>query len=307
MTCRWCWSIYRSCRIFLVIEIRNVSKQFFSVQALHNVTLNIQRGEVVGLLGPNGAGKTTLFKLIAGLLHPDNGHIRPVNGRWPTIGYKPDRLLFPNRLRLSEYLAMMASLSGAPAEDREKAVFNALVQVDLVSHADKRIGDCSKGMRQRLGLAQALMGNPAVLLLDEPSNGLDPNGQVEMQGLIKKLHGAGKTILMSSHQLDEITAVCTHLIILNNGQVHYQNSMVEALTISPHTLIQADRDLSEIAHIVQAQHPEIQVQGSHIQLRGEAMQLRREILALLLQSQYDVLHVEQKHVTLAEIYAKAVR
>ncbi len=290
-----------------MIEIRNVNKQFFSIRALDNITLNIQKGEVVGLLGPNGAGKTTLFKLIAGLLHPDNGQIRPMNGRWPTIGYKPDRLLFPNRLRISEYLAMMASLSGAQAEDRERAVFNALVQVDLVSHADKRIGDCSKGMRQRLGLAQALMGNQTLLLLDEPSNGLDPNGQVEMQNLIKKLHEAGKTVVISSHQLDEITAVCTQLIILNNGKLHYQNSMVEALTISPHTLIQADRDLSEIADIVRAQHPEIQVQGSRIQLRGEAMQLRREILALLLQSQYDVLHVEQKHVTLAEIYAKAVR
>lgn len=290
-----------------MIEIRNVSKQFFSLRALDNVTLQIPKGEVVGLLGPNGAGKTTLFKLIAGLLHPDNGQIRPMNGRWPAIGYKTDRLLFPNRLRISEYLALMASLSGARSEDLEKVVFNALVQVDLVSHADKRIGDCSKGMRQRLGLAQAVMGNPALLLLDEPSNGLDPNGQAEMQGLIKKLHAAGKTIVISSHQLDEITAVCTQLVILNNGRVHYQNSMVEALTISPHTLIQADRDLSDIAHIVQAQHPQIEVQGNKIQLRGEAMQLRREILALLLQSQYDVLHVEQKHVTLAEIYAKAVQ
>lgn len=160
-----------------MIEIHNVSKNFYGLKALDGVSLRIGRGEVVGLLGPNGAGKTTLFKLIAGLLHPDSGKIRPTNGRWPTIGYKPDRLLFPNRLRISEYLAMMASLSGAQAEDRERAVFNALVQVDLVSHADKRIGDCSKGMRQRLGLAQALMGNPTLLLLDEPSNGLIPTAR----------------------------------------------------------------------------------------------------------------------------------
>jgi len=290
-----------------VIEIRNVSKQFFSLKALDNVTIQVKRGEVVGLLGPNGAGKTTLFKLVAGLLHPDSGQIRPTNGRWPTIGYKADRLLFPNRLRVSDYLSIMANLCDIRPEDQEKAVFNALVEVDLVSQANKRIGDCSKGMRQRLGLAQAIMGNAALLLLDEPSNGLDPNGQAEMQALIKKLHGAGKTILISSHQLEEITAVCTQLVILNNGQVHYQNSMVEALTISPHTLIQADRDLTEIADTIQAQHPDIQVEGSKIRLRGGAMQLRREILALLLQAQYDVLHVEQKHVTLAEIYARAVR
>jgi ABC-2 type transport system ATP-binding protein len=179
--------------------------------------------------------------------------------------------------------------------------------VDLVSQANKRIEDCSKGMRQRLGFAQAMMGDPPLLLLDEPSNGLDPNGQAEMQAIIKNLHAAGKTILLSSHQLEEVTAVCTQLVILNNGQVHYQNSMVEALTISPHTLIQADRDLADIARIIQAQHPEIRVQGNTIQLRGQAIQLRREILALLLQSHYDVLHVEQKHVTLAEIYARAVR
>ncbi|WP_420627815.1 ABC transporter ATP-binding protein [Candidatus Leptofilum sp.] len=290
-----------------MIEIRNVSKNFFSLKALSGVSLRVPHGEVVGLLGPNGAGKTTLFKLIAGLLHPDSGTIRPANGRWPAIGYKPDRLLFPNKLRVSKYLALMANLCGLPPDSQEKAVFDALVEVDLISQANKRIGNCSKGMRQRLGLAQAMMGNPQLLLLDEPSNGLDPTGQAEMQALIKKLHAAGKTIMLSSHQLEEVTAVCTQLVILNSGQVHFQNSMVNALTISPHTLIQADRDLAEIAQIIQAQHPEIQVQGNQIQLRGQAMQLRREILALLLRSQYDVLHVEQKHVTLAEIYARAVQ
>ena len=290
-----------------MIEISNVSKQFFSLKAVDNVSLNIGKGEVVGLLGPNGAGKTTLFKLIAGLLHPDGGRIRPMNGRWPAIGYKPDRLLFPNRLRVSEYLIMVANLAGIRSHDQEQAVLDTLVKVDLVSQANKRIGDCSKGMRQRLGLAQAIMGNPHLLLLDEPSNGLDPTGQADIQALIKKLHMAGKTILISSHQLNEITAVCTQLIIMNNGHIHYKNSMVEALTISPHTLIQADRDLADIAATLTAQHPGIKVQGNTIQLRGGAMQLRREMLAYLLQAQYDVLHVEQKHVTLAEIYARAVQ
>jgi ABC-type multidrug transport system ATPase subunit len=290
-----------------VIEISNVSKQFFSLKAVNNVSLNVGQGEIVGLLGPNGAGKTTLFKLIAGLLHPDSGQIKPRNGRWPAIGYKPDRLLFPNRLRVSDYLKMVANLCGIQVKNQEKAIFNSLVQVDLVSQANKRIGDCSKGMRQRLGLAQATMGNPPLLLLDEPSNGLDPNGQAEMQALIKNLHTAGKTVIMSSHQLDEITAVCTQLIILNNGRIHYQNSMVEALTISPHTLIQADRDLSDMAAIITAQHPEIQLKGNEVFLRGEAMLLRRDILAMLLRASYDVIHVEQKHITLAEIYARAVQ
>ncbi|VAW43041.1 hypothetical protein MNBD_CHLOROFLEXI01-4109 [hydrothermal vent metagenome] len=290
-----------------MIEISNISKQFFSLKAVDNVSLRVGQGEVVGLLGPNGAGKTTLFKLIAGLLHPDSGQMKPQNGRWPAIGYKPDHLLFPNKLRISDYLAMVANLCGIKSENQEKTVFDTLVQVDLVSQASKRIADCSKGMRQRLGLAQAMMGNPPLLLLDEPSNGLDPNGQAEMQAMIKNLHAAGRTIMISSHQLDEITAVCTQLIILNNGRIHYQNSMVEALTISPHTLIQADRDLGEIAPTLLAQHSEIQVKGSKVFLRGEAMSLRRNILAVLLRAQFDIIHVEQKHTTLAEIYARAVQ
>lgn len=290
-----------------MIEISNVSKQFFSLKAIDNVSLHVAQGEVVGLLGPNGAGKTTLFKLIAGLLHPDNGQIKAQNGRWPAIGYKPDRLLYPNRLRVSDYLKMVASLCGIKPENQEKTIFNALVQVDLVGQANKHIANLSKGMRQRLGLAQAMMGNPPLLLLDEPSNGLDPIGQTDMEALIKNLHSAGATIIISSHQLDEITAVATQLVILNNGRIHYQNSMVEALTISPHILIQVDRDLAEIAATLSARHPEIQVEGSKIFLRGEAMFLRRDILAALLRAQYDVVHVEQKHITLAEIYARAVQ
>ncbi|MCP4360315.1 MAG: ABC transporter ATP-binding protein [Chloroflexi bacterium] len=292
-----------------MIEIRNVTKNFYNLTAIDNVSFTIPRGEVVGLLGPNGAGKTTLFKLIAGILQPDKGQIRPLNGDWPTIGYKSDRLLFPNHLRIQQYLETVANLSGIPRQNISPVVAQSLALVDLQQAANNKIGTCSKGMRQRIGLAQVLIGNPSLLLLDEPSNGLDPTGQTDMQSRIQALHAAGKTIVLSSHQLNEITQVCTHLVILNHGQIHYQSSMVDALTVSPHNLIETSREITSsilLAELV-ALHPDIQVEGRAIILRHGAMRLRRNILAMVLRAGYDVIRVEQKHITLAEIYAEAIR
>ncbi|HEX6387169.1 MAG TPA: ABC transporter ATP-binding protein [Anaerolineae bacterium] len=289
-----------------MVEIINVTKRFYSLTAIDQVSLKVPKGEVVGLLGPNGAGKTTLLKLIAGLLNPDTGRILPITGYWPAIGYKPERLLFPNQLRVTQYLELVAGLSNTARSDIEKVVFESLARVDLLEAAGKKIKDCSKGMRQRLGLAQALIGNPPLLLLDEPSNGLDPEGQSDMHRCLRELHADGKTILMSSHQLQEVTEVCTHLVILNRGQVHYQNNMVDALTVRPHTIIHADKDLSPLRESLQTLHPDIQVEDNTVILRNEAMAWRRQILTAVLQAGFDVIQVEQKNVTLAEIYAGVV-
>lgn len=290
-----------------MVEITNVTKRFYSLTAINNVSLKVPRGEVVGLLGPNGAGKTTLMKLIAGLLKPDGGRIRPTSGNWPAIGYKPERLLFPNQLRVSQYLGIVAGVSNVARSDIEKAVFDALTWVNLVEAAGKKIKECSKGMRQRLGLAQVLIGDPPLLLLDEPSNGLDPEGQASIHRCIQALQANGKTILMSSHQLQEVTEVCTHLVILNQGQVHYQNSMVDALTVRPHTMIHADKNLTTLRETLQGLHPDVQVEANTVILRNEAMNLRRQVLTMLLQAGFDIVHVAQRNVTLAEVYAEAIQ
>jgi ABC-2 type transport system ATP-binding protein len=291
-----------------LIEIKDVTKRYQSLVAIDSVSLNIRPGEVLGILGPNGAGKTTLFRLITGSLNPDSGHIKSINGNWPAVGYKPERLLFPSDMRVRQYLAMVASLSNLSKEQASVAVRQGLANVELLDAADKKIKECSKGMRQRLALAQALIGNPSLLLLDEPSNGLDPEGQAGICRIIKQLHSDGKTIVLASHQLSEVTQICTQLVILNQGSVHYESSMQDALAERPHTLIQVDRDLYTLATLLENLHHDIEVYPDRreIILNHAAIALRPQVLSILLSAGYDVTHVQQSRVTLAEIYAEAV-
>lgn len=290
-----------------MIKLENVTKRYHSLTALDTVSLTIPRGEVLGLLGPNGAGKTTLLKLIAGLISPSEGEIQPQNGRWPAVGYKPERLLFPNHLSIGQYLELMAGASDVSKRASERVILESLARVNLLDSYNRRISHISKGMRQRLGLAQAIIGDPPLLLLDEPSNGLDPEGQVEIGRYIRELHSHGKTIVLCSHQLQEVTQVCTHLIILNRGQIHYYNSMSEALALRPYVRISANRNLDEVKEFLTSLHPDISVETDTIILRNNAMRLRRQILTLLLNMNYDVLRVEQKRVTLSEIYEETVK
>lgn len=290
-----------------MIKLEDVTKKYYTLTALDRVSLEIPRGEVMGLLGPNGAGKTTLMRLVAGLIFPTRGKLTAIDGSWPLIGYKPERLLFPNDLKVSQYLDLVAGISDVPKARREQVILDSLATVDLLDVASKRIGHISKGMRQRLGMAQALIGDPPLLLLDEPSNGLDPEGQTEIGRTIRALHELGKTIVISSHHLHEITQICTYIVILNEGRLHYENSMRAALALRPFVRIRVDRELNEAATLLQSLHPDIIVDKDTIMLKNNAMRMRRQILTLLLNMDFDVLRVEQKRVTLAEIYAEAVQ
>ncbi|MCB8984152.1 MAG: ABC transporter ATP-binding protein [Ardenticatenaceae bacterium] len=290
-----------------MIEISNVTKRYYTLTALNSVSFQVPQGEVLGLLGPNGAGKTTLFKLIAGILTPTAGKIRPSGDIWPKIGYKPERLLFPNHLRVNEYLQQVAHLSNIPASQSKRVVQESLERVNLQNAANKKIKECSKGMRQRLAMAQILIGDPPLLLLDEPSNGLDPTGQAEIHECIQALHETGKTIIMSTHHLQEVTEVCTHLVILNHGQVHYDNNMEKAMAAQSHIRIRVNRPLEEFGHSLAALHDGVEVAGDVVYLKGEAMEMRRQVLVMLLESDFDVLRVEHKRISLSEIYAEAVQ
>ncbi len=292
-----------------MIEFNQVSKKYYSLTALRDLTLTIPRGEVVGLLGPNGAGKTTFIKLIAGILMPTQGEIRATESEagWPTIGYKSERLLFPDNLVASQYLEMIAGLCNISRSQRDNVVLESLARVNLLAAANKQINSLSKGMRQRLGLAQAIIGNPDLLLLDEPSSGLDPEGQDEMQSYIEELRLAGKTIIMSTHQLHEVTRACTYLVILKDGRVIYQSPMAEALTLRPHAAILVDRPLDGAKGLLSMIHPGIEVGDLEVILRDEAIGMRRQVLSILINQGFDIVKVEQRRITLDEIYAEAVQ
>ena len=290
-----------------VIQVENVSKNFYNIKALHDVSLQIEAGTVLGVLGPNGAGKSTLFKIIAGFLAPDAGRVHPQGESWPKIGYKPERLLLPNQLTLERYLHYAASLENLRGGAARKEIDQILEMVGLTAAAKARIGSYSKGMRQRAAIAQALLGNAPLLLLDEPWSGLDPEGQQLMERLMQQLRLTGRTILISTHRLHELTNVCTHLAILNRGELRYEANMASALSARPHILILANQAVTPLASTLANLHPEIKISERTITLHGDALGLRRQVLVTLLSAGYDIVRVEQRQQTLHDLYAEAIQ
>jgi Cu-processing system ATP-binding protein len=203
------------------VEIRNVVKRFGKVEAVRDVSFSLPEGETVALVGHNGAGKTTLMKLMLGLIRPTSGSITvlgddPAAGQFEArrrLGYLPENVSFNAALTGSETLAFYARLKSEPA----KSVAPLLDRVGLTHAAHRRVGTYSKGMRQRLGLAQALLGEPRVLLLDEPTTGLDPALRHSFYEIVEELRGRGATVLLSSHALTELEERAGRVIIMNRG------------------------------------------------------------------------------------------
>jgi Cu-processing system ATP-binding protein len=203
------------------VEIRNVVKRFGKVEAVRDVSFSLPEGETVALVGHNGAGKTTLMKLMLGLIRPTAGGITvlgddPAAGQFEArrrLGYLPENVSFNAALTGSETLAFYARLKREPG----KSVAPLLDRVGLSQAANRRVGTYSKGMRQRLGLAQALLGEPRVLLLDEPTTGLDPALRQSFYEIVEELRGRGATVLLSSHALTELEERAGRVVIMNRG------------------------------------------------------------------------------------------
>lgn len=204
-----------------IVKSSNVSMKFKAVDALSNVSLDVAPGEQVALLGHNGAGKTTLFRLILGFIKPTAGSISIAgftpgsDGARRTVSYLPEQVAFPKMLTGREVVRFYARLKGAALDD----VQSVLAKVDLVEAADRRVDTYSKGMRQRLGLAQALVGKPDLLLLDEPTSGLDPLSRQHFYELIADVARQGGAVLLSSHGLSELEAKTDRVAILRKGQL----------------------------------------------------------------------------------------
>ena len=206
------------------IEISNISKLYGEQKALDKVNLSISSGQVAGLVGPNGAGKSTLMKIITCFIPPSEGNVR-VNGLDVSansievrkqVGYLPENNPLYTDMYIREYLSFVAGIR--KISDPAMRIDDIIEVTGLTPEQNKKIGNLSKGYKQRVGIAQALLADPEVLILDEPTSGLDPNQLVEIRNLIKEI-GKEKTILLSTHIMQEVEAVCDRVIIISKGQV----------------------------------------------------------------------------------------
>ena len=209
-----------------MIEVKNVTKKYGNFTAVDNITFNVKDGEVVGLLGQNGAGKSTTMNMITGFIEPTEGTII-INGydimkkslkAKKQIGYMPENVPLYPELTVKEFVSYMAELKLVGRKERKQEVENVIKETGLEEVKNKLIRNLSRGYKQRVSMAGALVGNPEVLILDEPTVGLDPKQIIEIRNLIKNL-GKKHTVILSSHILSEISQICERVIILNKGKI----------------------------------------------------------------------------------------
>jgi ABC-2 type transport system ATP-binding protein len=236
----------------LAIETSNLTKRYGALTAVNKLNLKVQRGSIHGFLGPNGAGKTTTIKILVGLLKPDEGNVKVLgqvlhgkNGFLQSfyeqadmrlgIGYVPELPRFPKHLKGWELLDIYGRMYGMTEQQRKEQVPKLIEMVGLKGRENDLIGKYSKGMQQRIGIAQALLNNPDLIILDEPSLGLDPMGMVEVRKLVKNVAREGMTVFVSSHLLFEVEQICTDVTIINRGTALISDSLpnVSAMLSGP--------------------------------------------------------------------------
>jgi ABC-2 type transport system ATP-binding protein len=235
-----------------MIKAENLTKSYGSTEALRGVSFEVGAGQVVGLLGPNGAGKSTTIKILTGYIQPDDGsvaidsldvlsHPREVQAR---LGYLSENTpLYPN-LSVQSYLKLIADLRAIPEADQKQYLSDAIHATGLVDYRTRRIGQLSKGLRQRVGIAQAILHKPKVIILDEPTIGLDPTQIVEIRRLIKRL-AQHSTILFSSHILAEVEAICDRVIIIMAGKVK-ADARLDELEATSNTILVLQQPVGQI-------------------------------------------------------------
>jgi ABC-2 type transport system ATP-binding protein len=216
------------------IEVQNLSKQYGQVQAVTDVSFSVGSQQVLGFLGPNGAGKTTVMKILTGFHFPSSGKAfvdgipvdeQPLEVK-KRIGYLPENVPLYGDLTVDEYFAFAAEARFIPKHERKAAIDKCLEACSLTGYRGRKIETLSKGYRQRAGLAQAILHDPPILILDEPTTGLDPNQIIEIRSLIKEL-GKSKTVILSTHILQEVEAICSQVLIINDGRIAVQGKPEE--------------------------------------------------------------------------------
>ncbi|WP_113658766.1 ABC transporter ATP-binding protein [Thermoflavimicrobium daqui] len=294
----------------LIIETINLTRQYGRFTAVNQLNMKVARGSIYGFLGENGAGKTTAIRMILGLIHITSGEVR-LFGK----SFKPNRNEILKRIgALVETPSAFDHLSGKDnlryicklRNIPESQVDHVLKIVDLSHAQNKDVRKYSLGMRQRLGIAIALLGQPELLILDEPTNGLDPSGIREVRDLIKSLPTQGYTILVSSHLLSEVEQIASHVGIIHAGQLLYQGEM-ERITRRGKAMIHLKcKSMSEAIHLLEVHYPEVYLENDTIQIPGSEEQID-EIIRLLIENDMKIQGIYLQQSNLESIFLELIQ
>jgi len=303
-----------------VIEVQHLTKRYGTVTAVNDVSFTVERGEIFGFLGPNGAGKTTTMRVLTGYIPATEGRAvvagydvfeKPIEAKRRT-GYLPETPpLYPD-MTVSEYLSFVAKIKAVPAKERQSRIDQVMRKTYIADVANRACGRLSKGYRQRVGLAQALIHNPDVLILDEPTAGLDPKQILETRRLIKELAGS-HTIVLSTHILPEVAQTCQRVVIINKGRVvaiDTPDNLTARLRGSETLLVQVDGEaaqvtaaLERVAGVTRVQPSDVQGQYPSYEVDSErGRDVRRDLARAVVGSGFGLLELRPVRMSLEEIF-----
>jgi len=294
------------------ITVKNLSKQYGSQKAVDGISFTVDKAEIVGFLGPNGAGKSTTMKMITGYLESDAGNIEvcgiPVKDNSietnKKIGYLPEANPLYPEMYVREYLQFIANVH--QIKNSKQVIEDVIKTVGLTPESNKKIGQLSKGYKQRVGLAAALVHDPEVLILDEPTSGLDPNQIVEIREVIKKL-GKNKTVLFSSHIMQEVEAICDRVIIISKGNIvaddklqNLQRTSSGSQYVTVEFKNKVDIDLlKKLAGVIEVKN----VQSSVFNIQcSNAEELKKELLKLSIEQNLDIVSLQSETKNLESVF-----
>lgn len=309
-----------------VVEIDCLTKRYGEFTALDQLSLSVQRGRILGLIGPNGAGKTTTIRILVGLARPTSGSariagadcVREARRIKHLVGYMPDRFGSYDNMRVHEYLDFFGAAFGIPRKLRSRRIEEVMETTGTMWMKDRFVESLSHGMQQRVGIARTLLHDPEVLILDEPANGLDPQARVEMRELLLKLARMGKTLIVTSHILPELSRICDEVAILTHGRLRaFGTPEAIARQISPQRTIEAqlanaieiDRAVAVIQEFIE---PEAEIVASPVEavVRFRSAKLDEELsdlLARLVESGVRVAQFRELQADLEEAFLSVAR
>lgn len=309
-----------------ILQVEQISKNFGSVKALEKVSFEMKEGEVLGFLGPNGAGKTTAMRILTGFFPPSQGRVwirgKDLSQDPPklkrSIGYLPETVHLYSDMQVFEFLNFAAVIKEVPKKNRKAHIEEKMNRCGLWNVRSRLIGGLSKGFRQRVGLAQSLIGDPAILVLDEPTTGLDPRQIIEIRNLIREL-GREKTLILSSHILPEVSMVCDRILILNFGKVvaegtpeemekevkdRQQILVVTGDACRKQEIVSLLKELPSVQRVTVTSEKDDQLSLTIEAMRGQ--DLRPMISKLFVEHQIPLLEIHASKLSLEEIFLKMV-